>query len=113
MNFLEISQSEDSPKTSDKFDIDWLFVIPLQQDSDACMVFIKENYLEIFQIILATWDTDKRLWPKDLSYEQFDKYFSFSFHSALYDLSATDKYDGSENGICSQFCNYAGSKDGI
>lgn len=89
VDFLEVSIPNRPINKSEKFELDWLFVMPVQVDGESCMRFIKDHYKEIFEDILSTWDTDKRLWPKDMSYALFEKYFSFCFHAALYDLSAS------------------------
>jgi hypothetical protein len=89
MDFLEVSLPNTPSNKTEKSQLDWLFVMPIQVDGEACLHFIKEHYQEIFEDILSTWDTDKRLWPKEMSYSLFEKYFSINFHSALYDLSAT------------------------
>lgn len=47
---------------------------------------IKAHYSVIFQNELFTWNSDSSVYPKDMSFESFKKYFSVEFVDMAYDL---------------------------
>lgn len=89
INFLEESVEEFS--LEDLADEALLYVIPTPIDLEECSKFVKDHYLELFQFSLNFWCADKRLWPKKLSYQFFNDFFSIEFHSRLYSLLENTK----------------------
>jgi hypothetical protein len=47
---------------------------------------LKAVYEEIFEEALASWYTDEEMWPKNRSYQEFQRWFDCSPHSMVIDL---------------------------
>ena len=73
----------------------------IQRDSTALLIprfdgpnqakeYIKQIYLPIFEGELAGWGVAKRHWPKERSYELFQKWFEIEFHSMVFDIAYQD-----------------------
>lgn len=63
---------------------------------------LKENYMEMFGHELHSWLRDDKSWPKDMSWEKFNEFFSYSFSSGsvnmLPDVMLVDEGDYDEPG---------------
>ena len=49
--------------------------------------WIKQNYLELFELSLYGWYMDESTWPTDRSFAAFNEYFTYSIHSMVIDLA--------------------------
>lgn len=67
----------------------------IQEDSSVFLLpdeledlrgWLKRNYMPIFEQELYNWCTEDSLWPKDLSFKSFKRFFQVSFYSMVYDL---------------------------
>ena len=61
-----------------------IFLIP-----DAKVVpedFIRRHYKAMFEEELNSWYADPALWPKDLSFKSFKKFFAINISTVVYDL---------------------------
>ncbi|MEW6557271.1 MAG: hypothetical protein AB1349_07950 [Elusimicrobiota bacterium] len=47
--------------------------------------YIKRIYKQIFEEELNAWYTDESLWPADRTFEMFQEWFGFEFHTVLLD----------------------------
>ncbi len=52
---------------------------------EAIDSWLKANHQLLFETELESWYADPSLWPKDLSYEQFKKWFDPECHSVIQD----------------------------
>ena len=48
--------------------------------------WLRKHYLALFEQELHAWHTDKTDWPKDRSFEAFNKFFTVRFHSMVLDM---------------------------
>jgi hypothetical protein len=68
-----------------------LYLVPTFNNADDALRFIKNQYLDLFRHSLMYWCKEERCWPKDLSYDLFNQFFSVEFHSRVYDLTGNEK----------------------
>lgn len=52
--------------------------------------FLEENFKVIFELELDAWLSDKRLWPRQIDYETFKKWFDVEFYSLVVDFSESE-----------------------
>ncbi len=83
--FFEVVPDEEAFKHLDEESL--LYLIPWINNPEDCINFIKEHYLELFRNSLTLWCKDERGWPKDLSYERFNEFFTVEFHTHIYDVT--------------------------
>jgi hypothetical protein len=92
MRFFEIEQARGAKDPIEHLEEDCLlYVIPEPASAEMCVEYVKSHYLEFFQDSLLYWCSEKRAWPKDLSYKLFSEFFNVEFHSRLFDLLSDAK----------------------
>lgn len=70
------------PMENDEGDI---FLIPEFYHPDDADNYLKENYLNFFHHELNDWTTEESLWPENLTWELFEKWFHYSIQSVVMD----------------------------
>ncbi|MFM2479737.1 hypothetical protein [Celerinatantimonas sp. MCCC 1A17872] len=59
------------------------------EDQNCHGLILKEYYKKIVENELCeNLYIDKNLWPKDISYDLFTKWFTYQYHEEVYDLCA-------------------------
>ena len=61
-----------------------VYLIP--EAKDAPDDYIRRHYKPMFEGELTSWYTDPSMWPKDLSFETFKKFFTILVTTMVYDL---------------------------
>jgi hypothetical protein len=63
---------------------------------DAPDDYIRHHFKAMFEEELNSWYTDPGMWPEDLSYETFKKFFTIQVTTMVYDLGKgpIEKEDG-------------------
>jgi len=60
------------------------YLIPEQEDEAE--EWLQQNFEKIFEIELDGWCTDPSVWPKDRSFEAFQKFFRTFYCSSVIDM---------------------------
>jgi hypothetical protein len=60
-------------------------LIPAYITEEEAQAYINTNWEEIFDEVLASWNTDKTLWPHNRTPDMFWKWFSVEFCSMVLD----------------------------
>lgn len=77
------------PETSRKIKLEEMrsdcavFLIPLSDYEHED--WLKENYMAIFAFHLDGWYRNSEIWPKDLSFENFKRFFGYRYASSVLD----------------------------
>ena len=65
---------------------------------DGMEMFLKENFLRIFEMELESWVPDKSFWPSERDYDTFTKWFDVEVYALVVDVSEaellSEPYDG-------------------
>ena len=61
-------------------------LLPLFDNDNRSLKFIKRVYKEIFEIELNSWIRDKKLWPQKRTHTLFCDWFRIEIHSEVYDF---------------------------
>lgn len=56
-------------------------------DDTELTPYLKEACEEIFEQELESWDRMEETWPKDRSFEAFQRWFDYSIHRMIFDLA--------------------------
>lgn len=64
-----------------------VYLIPEFNTPDEGMKYVKENFRDIFENELFGWCEDEETWPRDLSWEFFERCFHFSWQSVVLDMT--------------------------
>lgn len=67
-----------------------IYLIPEFDTPDEAREYVKENFRDIFENELFGWCEDTEVWPKDLSWEFFERCFHYSWQSVAVDTIETD-----------------------
>jgi len=62
------------------------FLLPQFDDDEEALEGISEYAQVIFELLLSDWILDPELWPEDLSWEAFQRMFSFERIEIALDL---------------------------
>ena len=62
------------------------FLIPEVMDDTDLELYIDRTWIMLFEIQLAGWTTDKRLWPKKRTRQMFNEWFDLKCSSLAVDL---------------------------
>lgn len=62
-----------------------IYLIPETDHPDYAIEMLKENFLPIFVNELFDWITDEDVWPKDLSWDLFEKFFHYNIQTIVLD----------------------------
>jgi len=54
---------------------------------DRQEAYLRDHFVELFELELGAWVPDRRRWPEDTSYETFCKWFDFEFYALVVDAS--------------------------
>lgn len=63
-----------------------IYLIEELESDEEYDEIIKDIYADIFEIELASWVTDKALWPKNRDYKTFKQWFMVEPHSTVFDM---------------------------
>lgn len=63
-----------------------VFLIP--EGKAAPETYIRRHYKAMFEEELNSWYTDPDMWPKDLSFKTFKRFFTICVSSVVYDLGS-------------------------
>jgi hypothetical protein len=64
-----------------------VYLIPEFDTQDEAMEYVRENFRDIFENELFGWCEDKESWPRDLSWEFFERCFHYSWQSVVLDMT--------------------------
>jgi len=64
-----------------------IYLLPEADDDDQAAHFLAGYCRDIFEDQLAGWLTEPDLWPKNMGIDNFKRWFRYSFHSMVIDLS--------------------------
>ena len=62
-----------------------LFLIPEFDNHIDAIEYVKDNFIDFFEHELFEWATDEDLWPENLTWELFQKWFHISIQSMVMD----------------------------
>lgn len=62
-----------------------VYLLHEKANPDEALAYLKRNFKPIFENELFDWCTDKDAWPKNLTWEKFEKWFHFRIHSMVMD----------------------------
>jgi hypothetical protein len=62
-----------------------VYLIPDFETKVEGFEWLSKNYQEIFTEELALWYADEALWPENLSFDLFNKFFKFEILVMIYD----------------------------
>lgn len=65
-----------------------VYLVPEDEDDPA--VLVEDHFERIFEQELLAWCTDSDLWPENLDYESFLRYFDVRVGSTVFDLGQDD-----------------------
>jgi hypothetical protein len=63
-----------------------VYLIKEKSSNEQIANWIKKNFDQIFQNELNGWHTDDEHWPRNRTFEMFQKWFDFDIHSMIWDL---------------------------
>ena len=63
-----------------------VFLVPVFDQPEQAVAYFDERYKQIFVAELASWVSDTSMYPKDLSLENFWKFFELDVHDMVLDL---------------------------
>ena len=63
-----------------------VFLVPVFDQPEQAVAYFDERYKQIFVAELASWVSDTSMYPKDLSLENFWKFFELEVHDMVLDL---------------------------
>jgi len=63
-----------------------IYLLAERNTNEEIELWLQDNYDRIFQIELGNWFEDKKLWPKNRTYQMFKDWFTISYQSMIYDL---------------------------
>ncbi len=55
-------------------------------DDGEFNAFLKKNYIRIYECEMEGWIINRTLWGKEITWDQFKKFFSITIQSMVYDL---------------------------
>lgn len=90
MQLSELDEEEKELELEDFKNDTSAFVVQPIESLDDFQFVLEENYLMIFRNELYGWSQDPEKWPKDITMEMFNDWFSVSLHSMTYDLTPDD-----------------------
>jgi hypothetical protein len=64
-----------------------VYLLPQRDYEDDMLEVLRMTSREIFSQELAAWFEDLEIWPRDLSFGAFRRWFEFEIHSMVIDLS--------------------------
>jgi len=64
-----------------------IYLLPEVDSDDEAAHFLAGYCGDIFEEQLAGWLTEPECWPKDRGFDNFKRWFQYSFHSMVIDLS--------------------------
>jgi hypothetical protein len=94
-----ISKDDEEPQLksdqieTEGFDSKTVYLLPAFDYNEEFDRFLKENSEEIFKQQLAGWSTDPAVWPKDLSWKTFNKWFDYEIHTMVHDTIPDDSME--------------------
>ena len=62
------------------------FLIPIYDDPDDAIKYIKKNHEMIFEWELLGWVITEELWPKNRNWKMFNNWFDIEINSEVFDL---------------------------
>jgi len=83
LNSIEPGEGIDEEASEDKDNT--VYLIPNFDEQSEIDEYLKRIYQGIFENELASWYTDKSLWPAYRSREMFNQWFDVKIHTVLYD----------------------------
>lgn len=63
-----------------------VYLVHEMDSNEEVEEWLKSNFKKIFENELWGWNTDKRTWPKPLTWKLFEQWFSYEINSMVYDL---------------------------
>ncbi len=76
-----------------------IYLIPDFLDRETAENWLKENYFDFFETALEDWHEDDNLWPDDMSWDMFQRFFDLSFQNSIADtVSEEDENDDDFDG---------------
>jgi hypothetical protein len=82
-----INSCDDDKMTLDEIQQDpTTFLVPEGRDESEAQV--RRHFKAMFEEELNSWYTDPTLWPKDLSFKAFQKFFTIQISSMVIDLGS-------------------------
>lgn len=89
--------TDDDSFSQESFDSDpTIVLIPVIEDDEELGQYITEHCVKWLEYEFASWCLDEDKWPKDLSIEKFEIYFSLHIHSLVID-NVLDDYSTPKN----------------
>jgi hypothetical protein len=61
-------------------------LLPQFDNEEQSLNFIKKIYKKLFEIELASWNTDLKTWPKNRTYKIFCEWFKIEMHTEILDF---------------------------
>ncbi|GAB2715265.1 hypothetical protein [Halomonas garicola] len=82
INALEPTMGDDDLTLDDVDRESTVYLIPEMDTPEALNAYIRERYVEIFEIELRAWEEDERQWPESLDWALFEDFLRIE-HSFL------------------------------
>ncbi|WNK20733.1 hypothetical protein P1P91_03385 [Halomonas piscis] len=82
INGLEPTMGDDDLTLDDVDRESTVYLIPEMDTPEALHAYIRERYVEIFEIELRAWEEDERQWPESLDWALFEDFLRIE-HSFL------------------------------
>ena len=80
------------PETTfdDEFLAGDVYLLPDFESREEMQDWLRENFEQLFSVMLNNWYLDERMWPDDRNWAMFEAWFACSFHPLVFDTMPGD-----------------------
>jgi len=95
--YIDWVKSQD-PSAQPPFDVHErpVYLLPAADTNEQAKSVLRRYCRVIFELELDAWTSDRSIWPKDLTYKNFLRWFEVENNSLIFDLVAGDHADEEE-----------------